>query len=220
MKVKSESEVAQSCPTLSDPMDCSLPGSSVHGIFQAKVLEWGAIAFSAVIYQTWYVCVREILCIINNIFCKIAVSISAIFKNLRRRSVKEQNKISHNLSSQLDPFLTFQYFFFQIFFCALTQAEIILQPHLVLVLVWLVCSEICWTCFHQLSAPRTHVLNSLFLIPCSIVMSTRQILMQINSMHSESFPLHMFTFTWDFLTSAMCQDPVRFAALKSRDIKF
>ena len=46
MKVKSESEVAQPCPTLSDPMDYSLPGSSVHGIFQARVLEWGAIAFS------------------------------------------------------------------------------------------------------------------------------------------------------------------------------
>ena len=46
MKVKSESEVAQSCPTLSDPMDCSLQGSSIHGIFQARVLEWGAIAFS------------------------------------------------------------------------------------------------------------------------------------------------------------------------------
>ena len=46
MKVKSESEVAQSCPTLSDPMDRSLPGSSIHGIFQARVLEWGAIAFS------------------------------------------------------------------------------------------------------------------------------------------------------------------------------
>ena len=45
MKVKSESEVAQSCPTHSDPMDRSLPGSSVHGIFQARVLEWGAIAF-------------------------------------------------------------------------------------------------------------------------------------------------------------------------------
>ena len=45
MKVKTESEVAQSCPTLSDPMDCSPPGSSVHGIFQAGVLEWGAIAF-------------------------------------------------------------------------------------------------------------------------------------------------------------------------------
>ena len=46
MKVKSESDVAQLCPTLSDPMDCSLPGSSIHGIFQARVLEWGAIAFS------------------------------------------------------------------------------------------------------------------------------------------------------------------------------
>ena len=46
MKVKSESEVAQSCPTLSNPMDCSPPGSSTHGIFQARVLQWGAIAFS------------------------------------------------------------------------------------------------------------------------------------------------------------------------------
>ena len=46
MKVRSESEVAQSYPTLSDPRDCSPPGSSVHGIFQARVLEWGAIAFS------------------------------------------------------------------------------------------------------------------------------------------------------------------------------
>ena len=45
MKVKSEREVSQSCLTLRDPMDCSLPGSSVHGIFQARVLEWGAIAF-------------------------------------------------------------------------------------------------------------------------------------------------------------------------------
>ena len=46
MRVKSEREVAQSCPTLSDPTDCSPPGSSVHGIFQARTLEWGAIAFS------------------------------------------------------------------------------------------------------------------------------------------------------------------------------
>ena len=46
MKVKSESEVAQSCRTLSDPMDCSPPGSSIHGIFQARVLQWGATAFS------------------------------------------------------------------------------------------------------------------------------------------------------------------------------
>ena len=52
VKVKSESEVAQSCPTLSDPTDCSLPGSSIHGIFQARVLEWGAIAFS--VFLVWY----------------------------------------------------------------------------------------------------------------------------------------------------------------------
>ena len=52
MKVKRESEVAQSCPTLSEPMDYSLPGSSIHGIFQARVLEWGAIAFSAMEYYS------------------------------------------------------------------------------------------------------------------------------------------------------------------------
>ena len=52
MKVKSESEVAQSCPTLSNPMDCSLPGSSVHGIFQARVLELGGSAFSSLMYIT------------------------------------------------------------------------------------------------------------------------------------------------------------------------
>ena len=55
MKVKSESEVAQSYPTLSDSMECSLPGSSIHGIFQARVLEWGAIALSAraAITEAW-----------------------------------------------------------------------------------------------------------------------------------------------------------------------
>ena len=51
MKVKSDSEVTESCPTLSDLMDCSPPGSSIHGIFQARVLEWGAIAFSALILR-------------------------------------------------------------------------------------------------------------------------------------------------------------------------
>ena len=51
MKVKSEIEVAQLCPTLRDPMDCSPPGSSVHGIFQARVLEWGAIAFSICVHE-------------------------------------------------------------------------------------------------------------------------------------------------------------------------
>ena len=53
MKVESESEVAQSCPTLSDPMDCSLRGSSVHGISQARVLEWGAIATLVITAKTW-----------------------------------------------------------------------------------------------------------------------------------------------------------------------
>ena len=52
MKVKSEREVTQSCLTLSDPMDCSLPGSSVHGIFQATGLEWGATAFSTIEYYS------------------------------------------------------------------------------------------------------------------------------------------------------------------------
>ena len=56
MKVKRESEVTQSCPTLSDPIDCSLPGSSAHGIFQARVLEWGAITFSNV-YKYMYMCI-------------------------------------------------------------------------------------------------------------------------------------------------------------------
>ena len=51
MKVKVKSEVAQLCPTLRDPMDCSLPGSSIHGIFQARVLEWGAISFSKYMYS-------------------------------------------------------------------------------------------------------------------------------------------------------------------------
>ena len=51
MKGKSESEVAWSCPTPSDPMDCSPPGSSVHGIFQARILEWGAVAFSTSSYR-------------------------------------------------------------------------------------------------------------------------------------------------------------------------
>ena len=62
MKVKSESEVAQSCPTLSDSMDFSLPGSSVHGIFQARVLEWGTIAFSE---MDIYSCIYLKLLIIN-----------------------------------------------------------------------------------------------------------------------------------------------------------
>ena len=56
IKVKRESEVTQSCPTLSDPMECSLPGSSIHGIFQTRVLEWGAIAFSELLMLEYRFC--------------------------------------------------------------------------------------------------------------------------------------------------------------------
>ena len=73
-KVKSESEVAQSCPTLSDPMNYSLPGSSVHGIFQARVLEWGAIAFSnkTVVNIKFYQSIHLILMIF--IICKLYIN--------------------------------------------------------------------------------------------------------------------------------------------------
>ena len=76
MKVKSESEVAQSCLTLSDPMDCSPPGSSVHGILQARALEWGAIALS------WYlivvlICISLIICGVNLFMCPLAIWLSS-----------------------------------------------------------------------------------------------------------------------------------------------
>ena len=69
MKVKSEREVTQACLTLSDPMDCSLPGSSIHGIFHARVLEWVAIAFSANYTRYW----KKIQLYLN--FYKYAINI-------------------------------------------------------------------------------------------------------------------------------------------------
>ena len=80
MKVESESEVAQSCPTLSDPMDCSLPGSSIHGIFQATVLEWGAIAFSFVM--------QNVLLFLWWLFC----SFQQFFRNYYKRYYWNINK--------------------------------------------------------------------------------------------------------------------------------
>ena len=74
MKVKSESEVAQSCPTLSNPMDCSLPGSSVHGIFQARVLEWIAIAFS--------VSLHLFIHLLNGIILKYTVNRASLVSQL------------------------------------------------------------------------------------------------------------------------------------------
>ena len=65
MKVKSESEVIQSCLTLSDPMDCSLPGSSVHGIFQARVLEW--VSLPSPVYTYTHIYMYIIFKIINNL---------------------------------------------------------------------------------------------------------------------------------------------------------
>ena len=67
MKVKSESEVAQSCLTLSNPMNCSLPGSSIHGIFQARVLEWGAIAFSIGFGLFAYICPCFLVCLLTHL---------------------------------------------------------------------------------------------------------------------------------------------------------
>ena len=64
MKVKSESEVAQWCQTRSDPMECSLPGSSVHGIFQAQVLEWGFITFSHKIFYLYLIIITVKLSIL------------------------------------------------------------------------------------------------------------------------------------------------------------
>ena len=61
MKVKNESEVAQLCPTLSDPMDCSLPGSSVHRIFQGRVLGWGAISFSDLSLYIWSILINQLI---------------------------------------------------------------------------------------------------------------------------------------------------------------
>ena len=66
VKVKSESEVAQSYPTPSDPMDCSLPGSSVHGSFQARVLEWVAIAFSDIYTTIYKIINKDLLCSTEN----------------------------------------------------------------------------------------------------------------------------------------------------------
>ena len=92
MKVKSESEDAQSCPTLSDPMDCSLPGSSIHEIFQARVLEWGAIAFSVYPIQSYTI---FHLCGMGLLPCKTA-----------------------NVYLGLVSFLSFFFFFFFFFYIA------------------------------------------------------------------------------------------------------
>ena len=88
MKVKSESEVIQSCLTLSDPMDCSPPDSSIHGIFQARVLEWGAAAFSSIY------CWRRELCtlILGRVGCRV-YALRGKQKNLRKARVKDHSSL-------------------------------------------------------------------------------------------------------------------------------
>ena len=84
MKVKSKSEVAQLCPTLSDPMDCNLPGSSVHGVFQARVLEWGAITFSAISLSLLKPMSIESMMLSNHlILCCPLLLLSSVFPSIR-----------------------------------------------------------------------------------------------------------------------------------------
>ena len=90
MKVKSETEIAQLCPTLCDPMDCSLPSSSIHGTFQARVLEWVAIAFSIAFTSNLYKSVGQYQ---YNFIMKRSLPNSSIFGGLK---VKENE--SHSVS--------------------------------------------------------------------------------------------------------------------------
>ena len=80
MKVKNEREVAQSCLTLRDPMDCSLPDSSVHGIFQAKVLEWGAITFSVAL--TRWTFVGKVMSLLFNTLSRLVITFLPRIKHL------------------------------------------------------------------------------------------------------------------------------------------
>ena len=72
MKVESESEDAQSCLTLRDPMGCSLPGSSVHGIFQARGLEWGAMAFSLLTSNHWFILYESVSVLLYSLVCFVS----------------------------------------------------------------------------------------------------------------------------------------------------
>ena len=93
LKEKSESEVAQLCPTLSDPMDCSLPGSSVHGILQTRILEWVAIPFSRGSFQpkdwTWFSCIAGRFFTVST--TKETLKVISLYLKRHRKSVKQMN---------------------------------------------------------------------------------------------------------------------------------
>ena len=134
MKVKSESEVAQSCPTPGDSMDCSLPGSSAHGIFQARVLEWGAISFSIqllshvpLLAAPWTAAHQASLSITNSqslfklrsiesmmpsnhlILCRPLLLLPAIFPSIRVFSLSKMPLSFHHVFSQLKSSLHFEH---------------------------------------------------------------------------------------------------------------
>ena len=105
MKVKSENDVAQLCLTLHDPMDCSLPGSSVHGIFQARVLEWGAIAFSGIVLYYilkafMFFLIFLYLSIENNLANALLLSLWKIMPSLAESTALHE--ISHKYYVTLD----------------------------------------------------------------------------------------------------------------------
>ena len=101
MKVRSESEVAQSCLTLRDPMDCSLPGSSIHGIFQARVLEWGAIAFSAGLINSWQIDWETIETVKDFIFLGSKITADGDCSPEIKRCLLLGRKVMTNLDSTL-----------------------------------------------------------------------------------------------------------------------
>ena len=101
MKVKSEREVAQSCPTLSDPMDCSPPGSSIHGIFQARVLEWGAIAFSAGPITSWQIEGEKVEVVTDFLFLGSKITADGDCCHQIRRQLFLGRKAMTNLNSVL-----------------------------------------------------------------------------------------------------------------------
>ena len=88
MKIESESEVSQSCPTFCDPMDCRLPGSSIHGILQANILEWAAISFSR--GSSWPRDQTQVSCIVGGCF-NLWATREAIFELKKKKRKKENN---------------------------------------------------------------------------------------------------------------------------------
>ena len=99
MKVKGESEVTQLCPTLSDPMDCSPPGSSIHGIFQARVLEWGAIAFSAGPITSWQIDGETVETVADLILGGSKITVDGDFSHEIKRRLLLGRKVITNLDN-------------------------------------------------------------------------------------------------------------------------